>query len=31
VPVALVEGLDWEQQEGSARRLIRRPEFDLFR
>ena len=31
VPVALVDGLEWEQQEGSARRLIRRPEFDLFR
>ena len=31
VPVALVEGFEWEQREGSARELIRAPEFDLFR
>lgn len=31
VPVALISGLAWKPAEGSARRLIRPPERDLFR
>lgn len=31
VPVVLIEGYEWEPCEGSARPLIRPPEFDLFR
>jgi coenzyme F420-0:L-glutamate ligase/coenzyme F420-1:gamma-L-glutamate ligase len=31
VPVALIEGVEWERSNASARQLIRRPEFDLFR
>jgi coenzyme F420-0:L-glutamate ligase/coenzyme F420-1:gamma-L-glutamate ligase len=31
VPVALVEGFEWERRERSARALVRPPELDLFR
>jgi coenzyme F420-0:L-glutamate ligase/coenzyme F420-1:gamma-L-glutamate ligase len=31
VPVAVIEGYEWAQREGSARALIRAPEADLFR
>ena len=31
VPVALIEGFDWDSREGSARELVRAPENDLFR
>jgi coenzyme F420-0:L-glutamate ligase/coenzyme F420-1:gamma-L-glutamate ligase len=31
VPVALIDGVEWEPSEASAQQLVRRPEFDLFR
>jgi coenzyme F420-0:L-glutamate ligase/coenzyme F420-1:gamma-L-glutamate ligase len=31
VPVALITGFDWMRGEGSARKLLRPPETDLFR
>jgi len=31
VPVALITGFDWKRGEGSARKLLRSPETDLFR
>lgn len=31
VPVALIDGVEWERSEASAQQLVRKPEFDLFR
>ncbi len=31
VPAVLIDGFEWERNEGTARSLVRRPELDLFR